>query len=407
MHFLSYLSGFFSRLGGCFLPIALSAINMDSNFDLQSLKGKKVGYYIGSFDPIHLGHQDVIDQSLKLGLVDYILIYPAPGGDIYKNRITLSYRQSMISSTYYDNPKVLCTTYSPKQLQDVFSKIAQDVEIIGIIGSDVVTEQFFGSDKIKNEKYLKVFMRGIPLKEKHFEDTIGALMALKADSFIVGLRGDVDLSFLNGFVKDRPVKAFISIEPRSSTSVRKAIAEKKKFEHLLSFNVQAIIKEKGLYGYSSRFNQDLQKELLKMVKHDQEVRISKKEENISKLDKGHTKRLKEIITQNGWPGVSLVGIEGSIAMWVLIQHQDHLPNFQKDCLTLLKKSADIKEARLQDYAYLLDRVNMNHSMPQIYGTQWKKENGKFSLYPVEDMENLDNRRLEVGLGPFIKYKPVY
>jgi hypothetical protein len=52
-----------------------------------TLSGKKVGYYIGSFDPLHLGHEGVIEEILNQNLCDYILLYPAWGGDDYKDRI--------------------------------------------------------------------------------------------------------------------------------------------------------------------------------------------------------------------------------------------------------------------------------------------------------------------------------
>ena len=120
-----------------------------------------------------------------------------------------------------------------------------------MIGSDVVTENLMGPDKELSDKYRSVFMRGIPLKEKHYHDTVGALMALKADSFLVALRGDVDLSHLENHIYDRPIRAFIQSKTISSTEIRNAIRNKQPFEHLLSFPVQAIIKQEGLYGYSS------------------------------------------------------------------------------------------------------------------------------------------------------------
>lgn len=51
-----------------------------------------------------------------------------------------------------------------------------------------------------------------------------------------------------------------------------------------------------------------------------------------------------------------------------------------------------------------DRVNKNDGRPQIYGTQWVQDEGKFLLYPVEDIEHLDERRSEMGLSTFEEYK---
>lgn len=170
-----------------------------------------------------------------------------PGGDQFKNRSDLATRQKLIASVYKDHPKVLMTYLTPKELQDKFASL--DLAILGIIGSDVVTENLLGSDKEVSEKYRSVFMRGIPLKEKHYEDTVGALMALKADSFLVALRGNVDLFYLEGRIADRPIRAFIQSQNYSSTEVRCAIRNKQPFEQFLSSSVHAIIKEEGLYLY--------------------------------------------------------------------------------------------------------------------------------------------------------------
>lgn len=396
-----------------FFPFNTRAEILDDSFDWERLQGSKLGYYIGSFDPIHLGHQNVIDQALESEHVDYILIYPAPGGDQFKNRSDLATRQKLISSLYQNHPKVLMTYWTPKELQSKFASCSVYLDIIGIIGSDVVTETLMGTDKELSEKCRSVFMRGIPIKEKHYQDTVGALMALKADSFLVALRGNVDLSHLEGHIYDRPIIDFIQSKNNSSTEVRNAILSKQPFEQFLSFSVQAIIKEEGLYGFSSQFNKALHDEILEMKEHDQKARsniihIKVPSEElwtvVQEIDAQNGQRLKTIINQYGWPGVSLVGLDGSSAMWLLIQHQDQNVDFQKQCLELLKIAVNKYESAAQSLAYLTDRVNMNEGRPQIYGTQWIQESGKFCLYAVEDIENLDQRRSQMGLCTIAEYK---
>lgn len=159
----------------------------------------------------------------------------------------------------------------------------------------------------------------------------------------------------------------------------------------------------------SFFNLPLQKELLEMQAEDQSLRMradfSKESlEKISQIDIEHCKRLKEIIETYGWPGVSIVGEEGAFAMWLLVQHQDRDCPFQKECLNLLKGAVDLDEVPFSCYAYLLDRVRMNENLRQSYGTQWIKEDGKFVLYDVEDIENLDERRSQAGLSSIEDYK---
>lgn len=217
---------------------------MNENFNLKELKGSKLGYYLGSFDPLHLGHQHVIEKALSSGL-DYILIYPVPGGDTYKNRVSLDLRLQMVASVYKDHPRVLFTSWTPKELQERLSSL--DLEIVGVIGSDVVTDTLMSTDPL-TEKKRRIFMRGIPLEERHYTDTIGALMALRADSFLVALRGDVDLSHLNGYVHDRPICGFIPSTTISSTEAKKAIQSREPFHHYFSPSVYQIILEEKLYG---------------------------------------------------------------------------------------------------------------------------------------------------------------
>lgn len=396
-----------------FSPFNLSAEILNDSFDWKRLQGSKLGYYVGSFDPIHLGHQNVVEQALKSGHVDYVLIYPAPGKDQFKNRSDLALRQKLIAILYHDHPKVLTTSWTPKELQDRFISFAGTVEIIGIIGSDVVTETLMGQDKELSEKYRSIFMRGIPLKEKHYQDAIGALMALKVDSFLVSLRGEIDLSYLENRIGDRPIRAFIQQKSNSSTEVRNAIGNGQPFEQFLPYQVQAIIKQEGLYGFPSKFNKVLHDELIEMEQRDQKARLDLVDNNVlseelwtvvQDIDNQNTQKLKTIVSQYGWPGFSLVGLNGASAMWLLVQHQDQHIDFQKQCLELLKMAVDKHEAAPQSLAYLTDRVNMNTGESQIYGTQWIQKDGKFCLYPVENIEHLDERRLQMGLNTIDEYK---
>lgn len=236
-------------ISGLFFSFDMTAEILGDTFDWKILQDSKLGYYIGSFDPIHLGHQNVIDQALASGYVDYVLIYPAPGGDHFKNRTNLAIRQQLIASLYRDHPKVLITYWTPIELQTKFASYQVNLDIIGMIGSDVVTENLMGSNKELNDKYRTAFMRGIPLNEKHYKDTVGAIMALKATSFLVALRGNVDLSDLENHIYDRPIRAFIQSQNNSSTEVRNAIQNKQPFEQFLSLPVAEIIKQESLYGF--------------------------------------------------------------------------------------------------------------------------------------------------------------
>jgi hypothetical protein len=52
----------------------------------------------------------------------------------------------------------------------------------------------------------------------------------------------------------------------------------------------------------------------------------------------------------------------------------------------------------------MDRVLMYRGEPQIYGTQYRTQDGVTKLWPVQDPEDLDNRRAALGLGPQREYE---
>lgn len=60
----------------------------------------------------------------------------------------------------------------------------------------------------------------------------------------------------------------------------------------------------------------------------------------------------------------------------------------------------------QSYAYLYDRIKMNSGEKQLYGTQFSDvdpENGTVTLAETEDMDNLDHRRMGIGMMPIEMY----
>ncbi len=116
----------------------------------------------------------------------------------------------------------------------------------------------------------------------------------------------------------------------------------------------------------------------------------------------NTKRMKEIVSEIGWPTISKVGKTGSNNAWLLVQHADLDIEFQKNCLNLMKELPQ-EEVDARNIAYLTDRICASEKTPQIYGTQFHEVDGKLVPQNIEDIDNVNVRRKEVGLETIEEY----
>jgi hypothetical protein len=123
---------------------------------------------------------------------------------------------------------------------------------------------------------------------------------------------------------------------------------------------------------------------------------------VKKADLENTDRLGQIVEKHGWPSNSLVGKDGSHAAWLLVQHADANTKFQRKCLDLMSKLPK-DEVSQTDLAYLTDRVLLAEGKKQIYGTQFTFSDGKWQPRPLDEPDNVDKRRAEVGLKSLADY----
>jgi hypothetical protein len=120
---------------------------------------------------------------------------------------------------------------------------------------------------------------------------------------------------------------------------------------------------------------------------------------LMELDEENTAWLKVIVEQAGWPGHSLVGEHAAHAAWLLAQHADLDPAFQRRCLTLLREAVALGEGAPADLAHLTDRVLLASGEPQLYGTQVGVHDGHYAPTRLHDPESVDARRAAMGLDP--------
>lgn len=163
-------------------------------------------------------------------------------------------------------------------------------------------------------------------------------------------------------------------------------------------------------------NPELREELLAMMAEDQAVRTGVASPGDDRtadelfaawpqVDADNALRMAEILDEFGWPGWSLVGEDGALAAWVLIQHADFNIDLQKRGLAMMTAAVEADDADPSDLAYLIDRVLVAEGRPQLYGTQLGVDaDGEVApRTPIEDEANVDRRRAEMGLGPLEAY----
>lgn len=124
-----------------------------------------------------------------------------------------------------------------------------------------------------------------------------------------------------------------------------------------------------------------------------------------RIDVGNTAWLQQVIAEHGWPGVALAGERGADEAWLLAQHADLAPAFQRQALELLEAAVAAGDAPPRHLAYLTDRVLVAAGELQVYGTQYIHDPDGSNLrpQPVADPDRLDERRAAMGLEPAAAY----
>jgi hypothetical protein len=114
-------------------------------------------------------------------------------------------------------------------------------------------------------------------------------------------------------------------------------------------------------------------------------------------------RVEAILDKYGWIGPEVIGDQGNLTLFLVIQHADQ--KTQEKYLPIMREAAKEGKAKASALAYLEDRVALGEGKKQIYGSQVNRDakTGKYSFCPIEDEPNVDKRREAVGLGPLRYY----
>ena len=115
-------------------------------------------------------------------------------------------------------------------------------------------------------------------------------------------------------------------------------------------------------------------------------------------------RLEQIVEEHGWPTFAMVSEDGSTAAWVIAQHADFDVDLQFRFLSLVEAAVEDGQADVTEMAYLWDRVAVNRDLPQRYGSQVRCRQGEpMPATPIEDADEVDLRRAEVGMSSLDVY----
>lgn len=123
-----------------------------------------------------------------------------------------------------------------------------------------------------------------------------------------------------------------------------------------------------------------------------------------RLDSLNEAFMKSFLEEHGFLGRSKVGDKGLQAEFLVIQHSGNL-DFQKKWLPEIWHLTGIGELPYEMAAMLDDRVRLRTGLKQLYGTQfkWNPDNNEWQLEDIEDPENVNKRRSELGMGTIEEY----
>lgn len=171
-----------------------------------------------------------------------------------------------------------------------------------------------------------------------------------------------------------------------------------------------------------RYNKQLKKELDQLYFDDQDIRIKyvaayKEFGPVKKLEPIHPVldslmkamviidsinliKVSNFLDSHGWSKISEVGEKGSTALFGALQHADL--KTQQKYYPLVEKAFKERDLPALLYSEFVDRVLLREGKKQLYGNQYAYKPHSMQLYvqPLVDPENVDERRLQIGLGHF-------
>lgn len=183
---------------------------------------------------------------------------------------------------------------------------------------------------------------------------------------------------------------FMACKKQANNNTYETIIE----ELVNSYSDQDITKEMELHSVNCLLTPRI---LTELYERDQEIR-NDGDGNMEEIDRQNLKYFVSLVEACGFPTKDdFVGRKSSDAVFLILQHapKEWMAYYYFD----LKKLVDSGVLGKDDLAYFQDRFLSYHDYPQIYGSQIVDGH----LYPVHDLEKINQKRKEVGLGKIESY----
>ena len=190
----------------------------------------KIGVYIGSFNPVHLDHEDIANNLLNDKTVDEIVVVPTSSAyHLKSNLVSFDDRYKMLELAFKDNKNIVVSDIEREEYHYTYQNMA------------ILKEKYYG-----DELYLIIGADNL------FELNTwkNYLNLLNGNSFIVFGRNDLNIEEYININFTNWKNKFIIKEPvgnLSSTLIRESIKNGDNLDAYLSTSVKDYILEKRLY----------------------------------------------------------------------------------------------------------------------------------------------------------------
>lgn len=126
---------------------------------------------------------------------------------------------------------------------------------------------------------------------------------------------------------------------------------------------------------------------------------------VENADKENTAYVRSLLGDRIWFDDETDGAGSQSAAWLIVQHADFDPAFQRDMLDRLGPMVSEGRIRRTEYAMLWDRVAVHEGRPQRFGSQLICEDDQLiARGGVEDIDRLDARRAEYEMQSWETYR---